>query len=83
MLTQCLLPTASLNWNPKAQLVGEPYLSCQLQAEEPEAASTLLTIPRFPPVVGEQISCEVKGLTQTITVIGPVMSNEVALAVLA
>jgi hypothetical protein len=45
MLTQCLAPIASLKWNPKAQLVGEPYLSCQLQALDPEAASTLLTKP--------------------------------------
>jgi hypothetical protein len=63
--------------------VGEPYLSCQLHEEVPEAASALLTIPLLPPVVGEQISCEDEGLTQTIMVIGPVMSKEAALLVLA
>jgi len=56
MLTQRGPVIASLNWNPRLQLAGEPYLSCQLQADDPEAADTLLATPRFLPVEGEHIS---------------------------
>ena len=55
-LTQRSPFTGSLKWKPKAQLVGEPYLSCQLQVEDPDAAFTLLATPLLDPAPGEHVS---------------------------